>query len=195
MDLYTRLTQLDAWQCEQFDPRIRYVVPCEPENSYIMHKIEGGPYCLLAPDMPSQPMPMGKVLDQAAIDTLAALFQYGLREVAWFLAVLLPFAAALSAVLMAIAILCRTVKEAQASAGVVVLVVSLMPLFSIFNLGGEARWHLWLPGLSQNLLMTRVLKGEGVDAEQVLVPIAVCAVLTVAALAFVTRRLRDAAVR
>lgn len=128
-------------------------------------------------------------------DTLAALFQYGLREAAWFLAVLLPFAAALSAVLMAIAILCRTVKEAQASAGVVVLVVSLMPLFSVFNLGGEARWHLWVPGLSQNLLMTRVLKGEGVGAEQVLVPIAVCAVLTVVSLAFVTRRLRDAAVR
>lgn len=128
-------------------------------------------------------------------DTLAALFQYGLREVGWFLVVLLPFAAAISAILMAIAIRCRTVKEAQASAGVVVLVVSLMPLFSVFNLGGEARWHLWLPGLSQNLLMTRVLKGEGVDAEQLLVPLGVCLVLTLAALVFVARRVRDAAVR
>ena len=128
-------------------------------------------------------------------DTLAALFQYGLREVAWFLAVLLPFAAALSAVLMAIAIRCRSVKEAQATAGVVVLVVSLMPLFSIFNLGGEARWHLWVPGLAQNLLMTRVLKGESVGGEPVLVPIVTCALLTVAALVFVTRRLREAAVR
>lgn len=128
-------------------------------------------------------------------DTLAALFQYGLREVGWFLVVLLPFAAAISAILMAIAIRCRTVKEAQASAGVVVLVISLMPLFSVFNLGGEARWHLWLPGLSQNLLMTRVLKGEGVDAEQLLVPLGVCLVLTLAALVFVARRVRDAAVR
>lgn len=128
-------------------------------------------------------------------DTLAALFQYGFREVGWFLVVLLPFAAALSAVLMAVAIRCRSFKEAQASASVVVLAVSLMPLFSIFNLGGEARWHLWLPGLSQNLLMTRVLKGEGVGAEQVLVPLGVCVALTVLALVYVARRLRDAAVR
>lgn len=128
-------------------------------------------------------------------DTLAALFQYGLTEAAWFLVVLLPFAAALSAVLMAVAIRCRSVKEAQASTGVVVLLVSLMPLFGVFNLGGEARWHLWLPGLSQNLLMTRVLKGEGMGAEQVLVPLGVCVALTGVALVFVARRLREAAVR
>jgi hypothetical protein len=45
MDLYTRLIQLDAWQCEQFDPRVRYVVPCKPEESYMFHKMDGGPYC------------------------------------------------------------------------------------------------------------------------------------------------------
>lgn len=77
MELYMRLTQLDAWQCEQFDPRIRYVVPCEPENSYIMRKIDGGPYCLLAQDMPSQPMPMGVVLDPKAIDTMRAWIMAG----------------------------------------------------------------------------------------------------------------------
>ena len=48
-------------------------------------------------------------------DTLAAMFQYGLREALLFLVVLLPFAAALSAVLMAVAIRCKTFKEAQAS--------------------------------------------------------------------------------
>ncbi|MEP7302651.1 MAG: ABC transporter permease subunit, partial [Caldimonas sp.] len=45
-------------------------------------------------------------------DTLAAMFQYGLREALLFLVVLLPFAAALSAVLMAVAIRCKTFKEA-----------------------------------------------------------------------------------
>ena len=52
-------------------------------------------------------------------DTLAAMFQYGAREAALFLVVLLPFAAALSAVLMAVAIRCKTFKEAQASTTVV----------------------------------------------------------------------------
>ena len=61
-------------------------------------------------------------------DTLAALFRYGPLEALFFVVVLVPFAAALSALLMAVAIRCRTFKEAQASAAVVVLVVSLLPL-------------------------------------------------------------------
>ncbi|MEO8079110.1 MAG: ABC transporter permease, partial [Caldimonas sp.] len=102
---------------------------------------------------------------------------------------------AISAVLMAVAIRCRTFKEAQASATVVVLGVSLMPLFSFFNLGGEAPWHLWVPALAQNTLMTRVLKGEGFDAAQVLIPLFVCVVLTVGAIWFVARMLRHAALK
>jgi len=128
-------------------------------------------------------------------DTLAALFQFGWREALWFIAVLAPFAAALAALLMAVAIRCRSVKEAQASAAVLVLGVSLLPLVGLFNLGAEAPWQLWVPALAQNTLMNRVLKGEALGAEQVVVPLLVCLVLTIAGLAFVARRLREAAVR
>ena len=129
------------------------------------------------------------------VGTLQALFQFGLREALLFLAVLLPLAAALSAVLMAVAIRCKSFKEAQASSAVVVLGVSLLPLVTVFNLGGEAPWHLWVPALAQNTLMTRVLKGEDFTAAQVLIPLAVCVALTVLGVWFVARRLRSAAVR
>ena len=128
-------------------------------------------------------------------DTLAAMFQYGLREALLFLVVLLPFAAALSAVLMAVAIRCKTFKEAQASSTIVVLVISLLPLVNVFNLGGEAPWHLWVPALAQNTLMTRVLKGEDFGLAQVLIPLFVCIVLAVAGLWFVARMLRQAAMK
>src|SRR6185369_5150047 len=74
-------------------------------------------------------------------DTLAAMFQYGLREALLFLVVLLPFAAAASALLMAVAIRCKTFKEAQASTTVVMLAASLLPLVSVFNLGSESPWY------------------------------------------------------
>lgn len=128
-------------------------------------------------------------------DTLQAMFQFGLREALLFLAVLLPFAAALSAVLMAVAIRCKSFKEAQASSTVVVLGVSLLPLVTTFNQSGEAPWHLWVPALAQYTLMTRVLKGEGFGPEQVMVPLLVCVLLTTAGVVFVARRLRQAAVR
>jgi sodium transport system permease protein len=128
-------------------------------------------------------------------DTLAAMFQYGLREALLFLVVLLPFAAALSALLMAVAIRCKSFKEAQASATIVLLATSLLPLINVFNLGSEAAWHLWVPALAQNTLMTRVLKGEGFGPAEILIPLLVCIVLTGASLWFVARRLRHAALR
>ena len=128
-------------------------------------------------------------------DTLQAMFQFGWTEVALFLVVLLPISAAVSAVLMAVAIRCKSFKEAQANSTVVVMAVSLMPLVSLFNQNGEEPWHLWVPALAQNTLMTRVLKGEGLSVSQLMVPLFVCAVLTVAGLWFVARRLRGAAVK
>lgn len=128
-------------------------------------------------------------------DTLQAMFQYGLREALMFLAVLLPFAAALSAVLMAVAIRCKTFKEAQANSTLVILGVSLLPLATVFNQGGESPWQLWVPALAQQMLMTRVLKGEGLGVQEVVVPLVVCVVLTVVGVGLVARMLRTAAVR
>jgi sodium transport system permease protein len=128
-------------------------------------------------------------------ETLAALFQFGLREALLFIAVLLPLAGALSALLMAIAIRCKSFKEAQANATVVILGVSLLPLVTVFNQEGTAPWHLWVPALAQSTLMGRVLKGEALVAGDVMISVAVCAVLVVGALAFVARTLRSAALR
>ena len=128
-------------------------------------------------------------------DTLAAMFQYGPREALLFLVVLLPFAAALSALLMAVAIRCRTFKEAQANSTVVLLATSLLPLVNVFNLGGEASWHLWVPALAQNTLMTKVLKGESLGLADMLVPTAVCIAIAAGGVWFVARMLRHAALK
>ena len=128
-------------------------------------------------------------------DTLAAMFQYGVREALLFLVVLLPFAAATSALLMAVAIRCRTFKEAQASTTVVMLAASLLPLINVFSLGEESPWYLWVPALAQNVLMTHVLKGEALTATQFAVPFLMCAVVAVGGIAFVARALRSVAVR
>jgi sodium transport system permease protein len=128
-------------------------------------------------------------------ETLAAMFQFGWREAALFLALLAPLAAALAAVMMAIAIRCKTFKEAQANNTVVILGVSLLPMFTLFNQSGEAPWHLWTPALGQVTLMNRVLKGEALAPLDVLIPLAVCAAIAVLCIAFVARQLRAAALR
>jgi sodium transport system permease protein len=126
-------------------------------------------------------------------EALAAMFRFGIGEALTFIALLLPLAGALAALLMAIAIRCRTFKEAQANATLVVLGVSLLPLVTLFNQEGPAPWHLWLPALAQTTLMGRVLKGESLPWADVLVPVGVCSLVALAAIGFVAHSLRSAA--
>ena len=128
-------------------------------------------------------------------ESVSAMFQYGLREALHFLLILLPLAGALSAMLMAVAIRCKTFKEAQANATVVLLVVSLMPMVGMFGQSGEEPWHLWVPALGQSAMMGRVLRGEPPPIVDLLQAFVVCAVLTVVCLGYVSRTLRNAALR
>lgn len=128
-------------------------------------------------------------------ETLAALFRFGAPEALRFLALLLPLAGALAALLMAIAIRCRSFKEAQANATVVVLGVSMLPLVAWFSQEGEQAWHLWVPALAQVTLMGRVLKGEPSQLVEQLIPLGVSVAVTVLAVAYIARTLKTAAVR
>jgi len=128
-------------------------------------------------------------------EALSAMFRFGIGEAAAFVGLLLPLAGALAAVLMAIAIRCKTFKEAQANATIVVLAVSMLPLVTIFNQEGQAPWHLWVPALAQTTLMGRVLRGESLPWADVALTVAVSALLAATAIAFVARTLRTAALK
>jgi len=128
-------------------------------------------------------------------ETLRSLFVFGPREAAGFLALLVPLAAALAAVMMATAIRCKTFKEAQANNTVVILAASLLPLVTLFNQGGEQAWYLWVPALAQATLMNRVLRGEPLAAADVVLPMLLSALLAVLCLVYIARRLRAVAAR
>ena len=122
-------------------------------------------------------------------EQLAALFRFGWVEAAWFIGLLAPLAAALSALMMAIAIRCKTFKEAQANTVVLTLAVTMTPMVNLFNQEGESAWNLWLPALAQSTLMNRVLKNAPISALDVAPGLFICVALTVVALMFVSRQL------
>lgn len=123
-------------------------------------------------------------------ETLAAMFRFGPREVGLFLLVLLPLAAAISAVIMAVAVRSRSFKEAQASNTVVVLGVSLLPLINVIQQGAEAPWYRFVPALSQSTLMGQVLRGEAPAIADLAISAAVSAALVALTLGWVVRHLR-----
>ena len=122
-------------------------------------------------------------------ESLAALFRFGWGEAAWFIGLLAPLAALLAALMMAVAIRCKTVKEAQANMVVLTMAFTLTPLLGLFNQEGEAAWNLWVPSVAQTTLMNRVLKNAPISLLDVAPSVLLCVVLTAAALAFVTRQL------
>lgn len=128
-------------------------------------------------------------------DVLQAQFSFGGPEVLAFWLIQIPLAAGLSALLMALAIRSKTFKEAQAGSTLVITAVTLMPMVSLLNPGGEAAWYYWVPGLAQNTLMMAVLKGEALRWGQVMPGVLVGIVLTVAALLYVARSMRAAVAR
>lgn len=128
-------------------------------------------------------------------EALSAMFRFGMGEALAFIGLLLPLAGTLAAVLMAIAIRCKTFKEAQANATVVVLAASLLPLVSWFNQEGSAAWHLWVPALAQTTLMGRVLRSEALPWADVGVTVLVSTVVSAWAVIFVARTLRSAALK
>ena len=128
-------------------------------------------------------------------DSLSAMFRFGFHEVAVFWLLQLPLATGMGAVLMAMAIRSKTYKEAQAGSSLVLTAVSLSAVIPVFNPGGDAAWYYWVPGLSQSLLMNRVLRGDELLASQLLPSVVTAAVLVVLGLAYVARSMRVAAAR
>lgn len=128
-------------------------------------------------------------------DVLQAQFSFGGAEVLAFWLLQIPLAAGLSALLMALAIRSKTFKEAQAGSTLVITAITLMPMVSLLNPGGEAAWYFWVPGLAQNTLMMAVLKGEALRWSQVMPGVIVGFALTVVALAYVARSMRAAVSR
>jgi hypothetical protein len=112
-----------------------------------------------------------------------------LREALLFLVVLLPFAAALSAVLMAVAIRCRSFKEAQANSTRRDPRRLAAAAGDVFNQAASAVAPVGAgAGAADADDAGAARRGFGV--EQVVVPGLVCGLLTAAGLAFVARMLK-----
>lgn len=82
MDLYERLL-LQSWQCYD-ESGVAYVTPCDPDNSYLVQKMEGAPLCdLETPDGPktSDPMPVGANVDPAELDIIRQWIAGGAQRI------------------------------------------------------------------------------------------------------------------
>ncbi|MFA9273325.1 MAG: ABC transporter permease [Candidatus Aquirickettsiella gammari] len=126
-----------------------------------------------------------------ANEALRAEFQFGVKDALAFLLVLVPLAAALSALQVALSLTCKTFKEANVRNQLLSLTVSFLPLFFILNPGKEPAWLGWVPVMAQTQMMNQVLKGELVATNSIAIALLVSCLIVSASLLFVSRKMRD----
>lgn len=123
-------------------------------------------------------------------EALRSFIQFGPLQALMFVMVLLPLAACVSALLMWVAIRSRSVKEAQASASIVVMLFTTLPMLSVLNIVQAQQWVAMVPGLSQYAQMGRVLRGDPLSVWQWLSPWALTCTLVLLCIWGLTRRWR-----
>jgi sodium transport system permease protein len=122
---------------------------------------------------------------------IAALTSFGVPELALFLAMVIPLAAMTAALQMLISTYGRSYREAQTYVSYLATLVSFVPLVVFFAGLKDAFWQLWVPVLGQQVVLTRIVRGESLALADWAIPSAVAMAIAAACVAMVARLLRD----
>ncbi|HTI45129.1 MAG TPA: ABC transporter permease [Casimicrobiaceae bacterium] len=128
-------------------------------------------------------------LSFAPLPPVGLPFLFGGHEVGRLAVVLLPLVLLFPALLLYLAARGRTVKEAQANVSAIMFVIAFVPAASVFLQWREPAWIAAVPIAGQFTLMKLALRGEALPALQVAASYLAPVVITVLALAGVTRLL------
>ena len=123
-------------------------------------------------------------------DTLRAEFQFGFKDAMFFLMILIPLAASVAAMQIAVALDCKSYKEAQVRNQIVSMFIPFVSLIPIMFPGREPAWFRWIPVLAQNQMMNQVLRGETLNFLTVTIALIVCAGMTFLSLAYIAQKMR-----
>ena len=123
-------------------------------------------------------------------ETLKAEFQFNFKDAMGFLLVLLPLAASMAAIQIAVSLDCKSYKEAQVRNQMVTMFIPFVSLVPIIFPGREPAWFQWVPVLSQNQMMNQVLKGEALSTAAVGIAFLVCALMSLVSLAYIAQKMR-----
>ena len=102
---------------------------------------------------------------------------------------MLSFAPAMGALQMLIATYGRTFKEAQTYVSYLITTISMIPMIIIFGQIKDSTWQLFVPMLGQQMVITRILRGDPVEAMHFLIPFAVNSAIAATAIFLMSKLL------
>jgi sodium transport system permease protein len=103
----------------------------------------------------------------------------------------IPFAAMTSALQILICTYGRSYREAQTYVSYLATVVSFVPMIVMFSGLKDSFWQLLVPVLAQQVVLARVVRGDGLDILDWALPAAIAFAIAAAAVVGVARLLRE----
>jgi sodium transport system permease protein len=122
---------------------------------------------------------------------LAALLTFGAPEFAMFVSMVVPFAAMTAALQMVICTYGRSYREAQTYVSYLATVVSFVPVIVLFSGLKDALWQLVVPVLGQQVVLSRIVRGDGLKFVDWAMPSLVALAIAGICVAGVARLLRE----
>jgi len=122
---------------------------------------------------------------------LAATMAFGVPEFLLFVAMVVPFAAMTAALQMLICTYGRTFREAQTYVSYLATLVSFVPVTVLFAGLKDATWQLAVPVLGQQVVLTRVVRGDAFTALDLALPSLIAFAIAGACVYAVSRLLHD----
>ena len=122
---------------------------------------------------------------------LGALMSFGVAELILFMLMLVPFAAMTSALQMLICTYGRSYREAQTYVSYLTAVVSFVPLIVFFAGMKDAMWELAVPALGQQLVFSRIIRGDPLGPADWAVPTGTSLAIGAVCVVLLARLLRD----
>lgn len=122
---------------------------------------------------------------------LGALMTFGAPEFAHFVVLTIPFAAMTAALQMLICTYGRSYREAQTYVSYLTTVVTFVPLVVLFAGMKDALWQLLVPALGQQVVFSRIVRGDALSAADWLIPSAIALAIAAVCVAAVARLLRE----
>jgi sodium transport system permease protein len=116
---------------------------------------------------------------------------FGTPELFQFILIVIPFAAMTSALQMLICTYGRSYREAQTYVSYLATVASFVPVIVMFSGLKDALWQLAIPVLGQQMVLSRVVRGDALAPVDYLLPSAVALALAAICVALVARLLRE----
>ncbi len=125
------------------------------------------------------------------LPSIASVISLSAGQYLGFFVMVLTFAPAMAVMQMLLSTYGRNFKEGQTYASYAIQAVAILPAVAMFAQVKDATWQLFVPVMAQLMVITRILRGEPVEAIHYLLPAAINLTIFVVAIVLIARLLRQ----